>query len=128
MFSEEKGPVVLNRGSKIIPDTTTRNDGDAYDISEGIYTVEEEDEYDIYLYFTASVKDMPLNLVIDGKTQPKSIWNTVHSSPDPDRKGAFTHTLLSKTLELKAGQRWWLTNKAKKTTYFDMVWFFRKYE
>lgn len=126
-FSEEKGVVILNRGKKIILDYTETNEGNAYDTSNGIYTVKNDGEYDLYLRFTTSVKTVPFNLVIDDKVQDKEVWNTDISSPDPARKGTFVHALLSNAIELKTGQRWWLTNKGKKTKYFDMHAIFRKF-
>ena len=122
-LSGEKKGVVYNAGDNIVADLfrARLSKTNAYDDSNGVYTAQNDGQYTVNVFFTTSSSEETLALVIDGVTQPQSVWDTITSFKGSDVSSMHTRT--SHIFDLKKGQRWWLENTVHDTTYYWLIWY-----
>ena len=119
MSGERKG-VVYNAGDHIVADLFYPHPNNAYNDSTGVYTAENDHAYILDIFYLSNSSEETLAFVIDGVTQPRSVWN--RTSGFRHNHGAHWHALRSKKFDMNQGQRWWFRNTVNSTKYFDFSW------
>ena len=119
MSGERKG-VVYNAGDHIVADLFNPQPNNAYNDSTGVYTAENDHVYILEVYYVSNSSEESLAFVIDGVTQPRSVWDRI--SGFKDKHGSHWHTLKSNIFYMNQGQRWWFRNTVNSIKYFDLVW------